>query len=212
MSLTDWKTILSKIGDLTALTTTAKGNLVSAINELKNALPVSGSTSSFLPKIIDLKPPILNTALEIELCSLTIPANIPLGTIVKFVVWGKIANQSTAAANFKFRIKHDSPIGSVMLESGNTSFPAMAANTGRKFKFEGAFFRANPNNRIYSELCIAAVSTEIPLSMPVTTGNAYFFSTFFPLDFSQPTNLIFTSQVSPGSPSISVQLEGAIFS
>jgi len=41
---TDYKVIVGRIGDLSGLTTTAKGSLVSAINEVKAGLATAGTT------------------------------------------------------------------------------------------------------------------------------------------------------------------------
>jgi hypothetical protein len=211
MSLTDWKTTLSKIGNLALLTTTKKNTLVEAINELKSSLPVSGTITSFLPRVIDTKAAIANLATEAVLVSLPIPINTPLGTVINFCIWGRFFNSHTASVNFRLRAKLFATGGLTILDTGNLTVAPIAVGQWRRWKMEGKFILTAGSHRVLTDFEMGAATGEATTILSKSSDNILYLHQFAAWDFTVLSELQFTALMGIALPNVTVQFEGAIF-
>jgi hypothetical protein len=211
MSLTDWKTILGKLGDLTTLKTTTKNTLVAAINEIKDSISIGVASSSFLPKIIDTKATISNLATEVVLVSLPVPVGTPSGIVINFCVWGRFFNSHTANVNFRLRTKLFSTGGLIILDTGNLAIAPITAGQWRRWKLEGKLVISAGTHRVLGDFEMGTATSEAAVALSSVSSNAIYLHQSVGWNFADATELQFTAQMGIALPNVTVQLEGAIF-
>lgn len=217
MSLTDWKTILAKIGLLDSLKTTQKKTLVDSINELwdkiASATPVtSQSATPFSLKLVDTGFPVSNTNAETLITSLTIPASMVRPTAIRFSVWGRVSNVYPSVVAYRFKVKILGATLDLIFDTGGLNIAIMSAGQNRRFKFEGILLLTETNPKIYSTFVLAPLISEgsTTLSSVVAAENRVAYQ-FINVPKTQNCELQFTCQMASVSPNVSFMLEGAVF-
>jgi hypothetical protein len=212
MSITDWQTILGKIGNLATLKTTAKKTIVEAINELKDSLGSTVTSASSSVKTFDAKPAFSNVTTESVLIAYVVPPSIVTGSVINFCIWGRAANTSGSSVNYRFRIRVGGVDTTIVLDTGNVVVPTTVVPNSRKWRFEGKILLTTVDNKIQAEFSISPNGSEVSPGMQPIASGSYFMSQTFGSNSSVPSEVKMTCQMGTANAAAAVQLEGAIFS
>jgi hypothetical protein len=206
----DIKGIGGKIGDLAALSTTAKNSLVSAINELKAT--IANLPSSPAPK----NSIFVNAAtsqlggVEHVIATVNLDKGGAANVVWDYSFFGDFQNSVAGAEQYRLRLRIGGLAGTLLFDTNNQSIATGSPAKFRKFCLRGKLVSIGNTLRCDGR---AEFGAELVATTPIGSSAA---SAFFIwpiqmiLDLSAATTLVLTAQVAPSNANAYVSLYGGV--